>query len=497
MVDQQHRPWQRVEPPPLVNGAIGHVLATVDALRGLWEDAISTADAEDFLEARRRSLRRHAIETGIIERLYDVEWGVTEALVAEGLTLDAAAREGGVNEDALATIRSQFDALTFLAESAREQRDLSLHFVRELHVALCRQQVTYEARNSLGQVFQATLHHGEWKTQPNHVRRPDDTLLEYTPPEHVPAEMERLLAIHESIGDLHPLIRAAWLHHAFILIHPFEDGNGRVARALTLLVLLRSNYAPLVVDRFSRGDYLRALDRANEGDLDDLVRLFSRLEEVALRSELAQPRPTAAGTSAVEVARSYVERLRVRQETQSEEKSRGAQEFAGALQGRVDEYLRELGGAIHAQFVTLDPTAYQTVSSAAPPDERARWWRAQVYRAARQADFVVNLTEGVWWSYLKLVVVNWTLRFIVVVQKVGRGETGVLALTVFAEAVPPKVPDSVESPPLYVSLLEITDAETATFAFTEAIETRWEEVSELLDRTSAAAIAQFAAGLDQ
>jgi len=68
--------------------------------------------------------------------------------------------------------------------------------------------------------------------QPNHVRRPDGTLMEYVPPEHVQIEMERLIAFYQAAQGIHPLVRAAWLHHAFILIHPFEGGNGRVARAL-------------------------------------------------------------------------------------------------------------------------------------------------------------------------------------------------------------------------------------------------------------------------
>jgi hypothetical protein len=48
-------------------------------------------------------LRRHAIETGIIERLYDVDWGVTRALIAEGLSAEVAAREGGIDEGVLET----------------------------------------------------------------------------------------------------------------------------------------------------------------------------------------------------------------------------------------------------------------------------------------------------------------------------------------------------------------------------------------------------------
>ncbi len=113
----------------------------------------------------------------------------------------------------------------------------------------------------------------------------DDTTLEYVPPEHVQSEMDRLLVYYRESAGAHPVVRAVWLHHAFIGIHPFEDGNGRVARALTLLVLLRSKYAPLVVDRFTRADYIAALDRAGGGDPRDLIRLFARLEIMALRSE--------------------------------------------------------------------------------------------------------------------------------------------------------------------------------------------------------------------
>ena len=71
-----------------------------------------------FHEARRRSLRRHAIETGIIERLYEVDWGVTQALVAEGITADAVARagDGALPMDVLQTIQTQYEALEFLGK---------------------------------------------------------------------------------------------------------------------------------------------------------------------------------------------------------------------------------------------------------------------------------------------------------------------------------------------------------------------------------------------
>jgi prophage maintenance system killer protein len=280
-------PWREVTPLEPLNGGLPSLLATVDTLRSAWERTIEIATSEEFAEARRRSLRRHAIETGIIERLYDVSWGVTEALVAEGLTLEAAEGQGSINPGTLSIIQSQFEALDYLATLARGDRPLTIQLIRELHQLITRHQATYEATDQFGNRVDTELQHGEWKRWPNHVRRDDGSLLQYTPPEQVQQQVEVLVDLHRTMDGTHPVVRAAWLHHRFISIHPFEDGNGRTARALVLLDLLKANYAPLVVDRTRRDEYICALDVANEGDLSRLVRLFCELEIVALRSELS------------------------------------------------------------------------------------------------------------------------------------------------------------------------------------------------------------------
>ena len=63
-----------------------------------------------------------------------------------------------------------------------------------------------------------------------------------------------------------PIIKASWLHHRFTQIHPYQDGNGRVARALTTLTLLQSNLLPLVIDRGLRVEYIRALEVVDAND---------------------------------------------------------------------------------------------------------------------------------------------------------------------------------------------------------------------------------------
>jgi Fic family protein len=488
-------PWQAVTPPETVNGGLEPILATVNSLHGAWERAIANASKREFDAARERNLRRHAIETGIIERLYDVSWGVTRALVADGLTLEVAEREGGLNPAALQVIKSQFDALEFLVRVVDRGRPLSASVVKELHAAITRHQPTYSALDSQGNLVERRLTHGDWKKLPNHVELQDGRLLEYTPPEHVSSEMDRLVEIYVELGGLHPLVRAAWLHHRFIRIHPFEDGNGRVGRALVLLTLLSAKYAPLVVERSQREAYLSALNRANTGDLLPLIRLFSESEIVALRSELVRPVDVPLESGAVSVAKAYAERYTELKVTHDRETKQLGAALATELHEQIFLHLDRVAEELENVFTPLDRSARVAVTSAKPPSDEARYWRYQIIRTARQVNFYTNLTEGTWWVRLHLSALSQTLRFVVAVQRVGYEDNGVLAVTVFAELLPPLDATEGDTPSLPEPVLECTSADSVTLVAGETVEARWQEVVDLMDRTLAAAVDSFGRAL--
>jgi prophage maintenance system killer protein len=490
MTGDQRIRWQPIAPVPKVNGTLEPLLKTVDSLRSAWEDALQYYSPEELTEARNRRLRRHAVETGIIERLYELDWGTTEALVAEGLTSEAANRAGGIHEDTLLVIRSQYEALEYLAELAQEGSGLSVRVIRELHTIITRHQLTYEAHDQFGRIFQAPLRHGEWKNHENHVIRPDGTILEYCPPLHVQSEMERLIELYEDKADAHPLVRSAWLHHRFIQIHPFEDGNGRVARALTLLVLLRDRYAPLVVDRRQRETYIAALDAANEGDLGDLIRFFARLEIAALQSTLTQPVGLGGQPDAASVVRAYAGRLRQIQDATSQEKARGVKGVADEIAARITNYLDEQRQELHDSLRTIDRAAWAAVSSAAPPDERAKWWRRQIIQAARAIDFYTNLGGGTWWTRLQLEALGDRLRFLAAVQKVGHGDSGVLAVTVYAERVHPDS-DEISATSEPEPILSLSPTDSVSLAYNDVPSDRWPDVEELLQRKLREALEYF------
>jgi hypothetical protein len=83
-----------------------------------------------------------------------------------------------------------------------------------------------------------------------------------------------------------------------------------------------------------------------------------------------------------------------------------------------------------------------------------------------------------------------TLRFVVVIQRVGHGESGVLAVTVFTEAVAP-IPSEEDERPLPTPLLESTPADSVTLVFSDNPDARWREICELIDNTLAAALTSF------
>lgn len=92
--------------------------------------------------------------------------------------------------------------------------------------------------------------------------------------ERLEAEMAAFLGWFDEPADTDPVLRAGIAHLWFVTIHPFEDGNGRIARAIADLALARADgiaqrfYSMSAQIEAERNDYYRALEAAQRGDLD-------------------------------------------------------------------------------------------------------------------------------------------------------------------------------------------------------------------------------------
>ena len=115
--------------------------------------------------------------------------------------------------------------------------------------------------DQFGDLFEAELVKGQYKKRPNNPTRPDGSIHQYCPPEHVDSEMERLIELHaQHVSQGVPVeVQSAWLHPRFAQIHPYQDGNGRVARALASLAFIKAGWFPIVVTRDDRTRYIDAL----------------------------------------------------------------------------------------------------------------------------------------------------------------------------------------------------------------------------------------------
>jgi Fic family protein len=87
----------------------------------------------------------------------------------------------------------------------------------------------------------------------------------------------------EAALSLHPLEYAAIAHYRFVSIHPFRDGNGRTARLLMNLLLIRAGYPIVVIDNQIRNDYINALAYGQQNQ-DDLSQLYELIFDAAINS---------------------------------------------------------------------------------------------------------------------------------------------------------------------------------------------------------------------
>lgn len=144
-----------------------------------------------------------------------------------------------------------------------KERVLSENFIRELnHTILVRD---FYKTSQAGD-FRYKINVGVYKTRPNSVITPSGELFDYASPEETPSLMADLIAWYrheEQKKNLTVVELAALFHYRYIRIHPFEDGNGRIARLLVNYILLRNHYPMIVIRTDDRVNYLKSLHQCD------------------------------------------------------------------------------------------------------------------------------------------------------------------------------------------------------------------------------------------
>lgn len=177
---------------------------------------------------------------------------------------------------------------------------LTQNFIRTLHKTLLREDYTVYRNLPGGEITSYVIHAGQYKTRPNSVITRYGDHFEYASPEETPALMTDLVNWYneaERSEKFTPVELAAIFHYRYIRIHPFEDGNGRIARMMVNYILSRHGYPMIVVRSRKKYEYLEALHKtdltvgaspslgahASKRDIQQFLTYFTNLfvEEVA------------------------------------------------------------------------------------------------------------------------------------------------------------------------------------------------------------------------
>ncbi len=106
-------------------------------------------------------------------------------------------------------------------------------------------------------------------------------IVMYCHPAHVNKEMATFVDSVRTIlknGDIDPFVKCAWIQWAFLTIHPYEDGNGRVSRIISSIPLVKQHLPPVIVHKTNKGDYFKALHEAIETAIFYRLHIFLRIQ---------------------------------------------------------------------------------------------------------------------------------------------------------------------------------------------------------------------------
>lgn len=379
-------------------------------LAPLWDEQREELTASESIEEfNRRLLRRQAIETGLIERLYTFDHGITQLLVEQGLDASLIphnASDRGARH-VIELIRDQHSAVEGLFTFVKQDRHLSTSYIKELHQTLTFNQSSTEAATPDGSIIEVPLRRGEYKQQPNNPRRSDGTIHEYAPPVQVPSEMDRLVALHGEhvTRGVPPEVSSAWLHHRFTQIHPFQDGNGRVARALASLVFLRAGWFPLLVTNDQRAVYIRALEAADRDDLEPLVSLFAKAQRQAFQSAISTAKEVRDQERRVGAQITALRDKFIQQSRTLSKKYEKAKSYACDLHAQALDRLTAVARDLDEQLSPHAPPD-ETFSFFADEDtgdiERQSWHRYPIIESAKALGYFADLRTFAKWARLVL-----------------------------------------------------------------------------------------------
>ena len=244
----------------------------------------------DFIQERLTDLKRNpqfrekldklkilwGIDNGKIEGLYDLSHETTKQLMKKGMGFDIIYHD---NEDQILKFMTNGDRMERASEiqsiiedniSVFEELETFIKHDLEMSSSMIKNVHTLFTKNARFLLnIDKSIHlirRGKYKLFPNFIKNSDGNLILFSPPSRVSQLVDDLITEIQILinSGVNPIEISAFFHVNFIQIHPFSDGNGRVARAFTSLILLRNGLLPFNVFKEVKGIYIDCLESARD-----------------------------------------------------------------------------------------------------------------------------------------------------------------------------------------------------------------------------------------
>lgn len=189
-------------------------------------------------------------------------FGETKALILFGLTANGKPLKDHFE------ITGHDEAIKWIEEIVKDETPLTETFIRQLHTLLLKESYEVDALTPDGKPTRRRIEVGRYKTMPNHVLTRTGEIFYFAQPEETAAKMQDLIEwfrAKKELAETNGVLLAAEFHYKFIRIHPFDDGNGRVARLLMNFILMQNGYPPVIIKTDDKENYFNALQQADAG----------------------------------------------------------------------------------------------------------------------------------------------------------------------------------------------------------------------------------------
>jgi len=230
----------------------------LDKLYKQWLD-VQPLSSDDEKRLKRKFMLDFNYNSNHIEG-NTLTYGQTEVLLLLGEVIGSAKMKD------LEEMKAHNICLNMVEQEAETGGALTETFIRQVHQVMLREDYKVYRKLLGGETTSYTVHAGRYKTRPNSVITPTGERFEYASPEETPALMADLVAWYNGAakdGSLSPIQLAALFHYRYIRIHPFEDGNGRIARLMVNFILRRHKWPMMVIRSKNKKAYLNALALAD------------------------------------------------------------------------------------------------------------------------------------------------------------------------------------------------------------------------------------------